>query len=103
MLKLNDLRREAVVWRKWKYVKLKILRSPLAFLFLSLSRDADSWFWFIPSLFPWKSVLSPHGRLEKKCGLLSAKGGLMMGTKKVGVLSSPQRRTIFIIAKKKQK
>ncbi len=28
-----------------------------------------------------------------KCGLLSAKGGLMMGTKKVGALSSPQKRT----------
>jgi len=31
------------------------------------------------------------------CGLLSAKGGLMMGTKKVGVLSSPPKKTICII------
>jgi len=28
---------------------------------------------------------------------MSAKGGLMMGTKKVGVLSSPQKRTNVII------
>ena len=30
-------------------------------------------------------------------GLLSAKGGLMMGTKKVGVPSSPQKGTYPII------
>jgi len=36
----------------------------------------------------------------RECGLLSAKGGLMMGTKKVGILSSPRKRTIFIIQKK---
>jgi len=28
--------------------------------------------------------------IDSKCGLLSAKGGLMMGTKKVGALSSPR-------------
>jgi len=33
---------------------------------------------------------------------LSAKGGLMMGTKKVGVLSSPRKRTNLIISKKMQ-
>jgi hypothetical protein len=32
---------------------------------------------------------------------LSAKGGLMMGTKKVGAPSSPQKRADSIIAKKK--
>ena len=31
------------------------------------------------------------------CGLLSAKGELMMGTKKVGALSSRQKRAEFII------
>jgi hypothetical protein len=44
-------------------------------------------------------VLTGGGRL---CGLLSAKGGLMMGTKKVGVLSSPQKKTNIIIFKKKK-
>jgi len=33
-------------------------------------------------------------RVGGKRGLLSAKGGLMMGTKKVGVFSSPQKKTI---------
>jgi len=33
-----------------------------------------------------------------KSGLLSAKGGLMMGTKKVGVLSSPPKRTVIFIS-----
>jgi len=42
--------------------------------------------------------------LEKRkaghiCGLLSAKGGLMMGTKKVGALTSPRKRANVIIAK----
>jgi hypothetical protein len=40
-------------------------------------------------------------REGRGCGLLSAKGGLMMGTKKVGALSSPQKRANSIIAKKK--
>ncbi len=31
---------------------------------------------------------------------MSAKGGLMMGTKKVGALSSPQKRANSIIGKK---
>jgi len=35
-----------------------------------------------------------------RCGLLSAKGGLMMGTKKVGAPSSPQKRATSIIAEK---
>jgi hypothetical protein len=39
--------------------------------------------------------------LYKECGLLSAKGGLMMGTKKVGILSSPPKRTFFNIQQKK--
>jgi hypothetical protein len=33
-----------------------------------------------------------------KCGLLSAKGGLMMGTKKVGAFSSPRKKANTIIA-----
>jgi hypothetical protein len=33
-----------------------------------------------------------------KCGLLSAKGGLMMGTKKVGAFSSPRKKAVSIIA-----
>jgi hypothetical protein len=37
------------------------------------------------------------GTLHRECGLLSAKGGLMMGTKKVGILSSPPKRTILNI------
>jgi hypothetical protein len=32
---------------------------------------------------------------------LSAKGGLMMGTKKVGILSSPPKRTVLNIQEKK--
>jgi hypothetical protein len=32
---------------------------------------------------------------------VSAKGGLMMGTKKVGILSSRQKRTILIVYKQK--
>jgi hypothetical protein len=39
-------------------------------------------------------------RGEGGCGLLSAKGGLMMGTKKVGALSSPPKRTNFYYIKK---
>ena len=35
--------------------------------------------------------------VHKECGLLSAKGGLMMGTKKVGILSSPPKRTFLNI------
>ena len=35
-----------------------------------------------------------------RCGLLSAKGGLMMGTKKVGAFSSPRKKATFIITKK---
>jgi hypothetical protein len=38
---------------------------------------------------------------ERECGLLSAKGGLMMGTKKVGILSSPPKRTVLNIQEKK--
>jgi len=38
--------------------------------------------------------------VERKCGLLSAKGGLMMGTKKVGALSSPRKRTKSNYSKK---
>jgi hypothetical protein len=34
------------------------------------------------------------GSREALCGLLSAKGGLMMGTKKVGALSSPRKKAI---------
>jgi hypothetical protein len=37
-----------------------------------------------------------------RCGLLSAKGGLMMGTKKVGAFSSPHKKAIIIIAPEKQ-
>jgi len=33
---------------------------------------------------------------------MSAKGGLMMGTKKVSVLSSPQKRTINFISEKER-
>ena len=40
---------------------------------------------------------SPPGGL---CGLLSAKGGLMMGTKKVGAFPSPRKKAIFIITPK---
>jgi len=36
----------------------------------------------------------------KESGLLSAKGGLMMGTKKVGILPSPRKRIMFSIADK---
>jgi len=39
---------------------------------------------------------------EEKCGLLSAKGGLMMGTKKVGAFSSPRKKAILIITRKIQ-
>jgi len=38
-----------------------------------------------------------------KCGLLSAKGGLMMGTKKVGAFSSPRKKAEYSIAQKKSK
>jgi hypothetical protein len=41
------------------------------------------------------------GTLGRECGLLSAKGGLMMGTKKVGILSSPPKRTVLNIQEKK--
>jgi hypothetical protein len=34
----------------------------------------------------------------ERCGLLSAKGGLMMGTKKVGAFSSPRKKANTIIA-----
>jgi len=34
---------------------------------------------------------------------VSAKGGLMMGTKKVGAFSSPLKKASIIIAPKKQK
>jgi hypothetical protein len=52
----------------------------------------------------WKGEVSFPSRLGggRKCGLLSAKGGLMMGTKKVGVLSSPRKKTNLIISKKLQ-
>jgi hypothetical protein len=36
---------------------------------------------------------------QERCGLLSAKGGLMMGTKKVGALPSPLRKANSFIAK----
>jgi hypothetical protein len=39
----------------------------------------------------------------ERCGLLSAKGGLMMGTKKVGAFPSPHKKANFIIALEKQK
>jgi hypothetical protein len=35
---------------------------------------------------------------EGKCGLLSAKGGLMMGTKKVGAFPSPLKKAIVSIS-----
>jgi hypothetical protein len=38
-----------------------------------------------------------------ECGLLSAKGGLMMGTKKVGAFSSPLKKAIFVITYKETK
>jgi hypothetical protein len=34
---------------------------------------------------------------DMRCGLLSAKGGLMMGTKKVGAFSSPRKKAKIII------
>jgi hypothetical protein len=34
---------------------------------------------------------------------VSAKGGLMMGTKKVGAFSSPLKKAVIIITLKKQK
>jgi len=40
------------------------------------------------------------GLLWGRSGLLSAKGGLMMGTKKVGALPSPHKRTIVIITQR---
>jgi hypothetical protein len=39
---------------------------------------------------------------DERCGLLSAKGGLMMGTKKVGAFSSPRKKAIVIITWKNQ-
>jgi hypothetical protein len=36
---------------------------------------------------------------QQRCGLLSAKGGLMMGTKKVGALPSPLRKANSFITK----
>jgi hypothetical protein len=36
--------------------------------------------------------------LDIRCGLLSAKGGLMMGTKKVGAFPSPPKKANSIIA-----
>jgi hypothetical protein len=49
-----------------------------------------------------RAVVSKRGVDDgnQKGGLLSAKGGLMMGTKKVGVFSSPQKKTTLIIFKK---
>jgi hypothetical protein len=41
--------------------------------------------------------------MERKGGLLSAKGGLMMGTKKVGALSSPLKKANIIIASESKK
>jgi hypothetical protein len=52
----------------------------------------------IPSLLDrWigQPTPSPPGG---RCGLLSAKGGLMMGTKKVGAFSSPRKKAMLIIA-----
>jgi len=43
---------------------------------------------------------SQEARVEERCGLLSAKGGLMMGTKKVGAFSSPLKKATTIIAEK---
>jgi len=40
-------------------------------------------------------------RYDIRCGLLSAKGGLMMGTKKVGAFSSPRKKAKVIITRKK--
>jgi hypothetical protein len=50
-----------------------------------------------------RQFILPAGRLSGdaaggRCGLLSAKGGLMMGTKKVGAFSSPRKKANFIIA-----
>ncbi len=42
----------------------------------------------------------PKPWIEKDSGLMSAKGGLMMVTKMVGILSSPQKRTIIFISEK---
>jgi len=42
------------------------------------------------------------GGEEERCGLLSAKGGLMMGTKKVGAFSSPLKKANTIIADQSQ-
>jgi hypothetical protein len=50
-----------------------------------------------------ESVLIVHFQPPQEgrgCGLLSAKGGLMMGTKKVGVLPSRLKRTNSIVSKK---
>jgi hypothetical protein len=41
--------------------------------------------------------------LYTRCGLLSAKGGLMMGTKKVGAFPSPLKKADIIIALENQK
>ncbi len=43
-------------------------------------------------------ILYTTSGAPEKCGLLSAKGGLMMGTKKVGAFSSPRKKADIIIA-----
>jgi hypothetical protein len=62
----------------------------------ALQLSIDSLVSGIQFFFLCHSILNREGR----CGLMSAKGGLMMGTKKVGALSSPQKRANSIIGKK---
>lgn len=50
---------------------------------------------FLNKLYFW---FTAQFSVTGKSGLLSAKGGLLMGTKKVGVLSSPRKRTIVLIS-----
>jgi hypothetical protein len=47
---------------------------------------------------PPADILCISSDVALKCGLLSAKGGLMMGTKKVGAFSSPRKKANIIIA-----
>jgi hypothetical protein len=42
-------------------------------------------------------ILCRLHEINNECGLLSAKGGLMMGTKKVGAFSSPLKKANVII------
>jgi len=49
-----------------------------------------------------KTAQGNGNTVRMRCGLLSAKGGLMMGTKKVGAFSSPRKKATLIITRKKQ-